>query len=195
MSILHCLNNKNWHPILFFMSYETKAAILVEKGKYKKAVKLITRSIKTDAKNLHLYRLRFEYAQFIPFDKLYHEVTEEFFRILLDREVSGNIIHDHYSLYLSTTQGKIGLNDAILLELSAKFAGYGFVNDAVYIINRMIRKNVKPIGLIDAIVSLVNFYLDSNQQQKATQYVQYMIDFFPQSPMTKYLVQVYKQAE
>jgi len=176
------------------MNYEIKAAILVEKGKYKRAVKLITKSIKLDPDNQHLYRLRFEYAQFIPFDKLYHQAAEEFFRMILQRDVSGNIIHDHYSVYLSTTQGRIGLTDDLLLELAAIFAGYSFVNDSVYIINRIIRKNVKPIGLVDAIVSLVNYYIDNKQKQKSTQYVQYMIDFFPKEAMTKYLVRVYKQA-
>lgn len=177
------------------MTYQDKAAILVEKGKYKRAVNLITKSIKTDPENQHLYRLRFEYAQFIPFDKLYHIATEEFFRVLLNREVSGNIIHDHYSVYLSTTQGRIGISDELLLELSAIFAGYGFENDSVYIINRVIRKKLKSHGLVDAIVSLVNFYIDNDQKQKSTQYVQYMIDFFPQDSMTKYLVRVYKQAK
>ncbi len=177
------------------MSYELKAAVLVEKGKYKRAVKLITKAIKADPENQHLYRLRFEYAQFIPFDKLYHHATEEFFRFILDRGVSGNVIHDHYSVYLSTTQGRINLTDELLLQLSGIFAGYRFVNDAVYIINRIIRKNVKPRGLIDAIVSLVNHYIDNDQKQKTTQYVQYMIDFFPDDPMTKYIVRVYKQSK
>ena len=177
------------------MSNEAKAAILVEKGKYKRAVRLITKSIRADPENQQLYRLRFEYAQFIPFDKLYHEATEEFFNLLLQRETSGNIIHDHYSVYLSTTQGRIGITDALLLELAAIFAGYSFTNDAVYIINRMIRKNVKPNGLVDAIVSLVNHYIGNAQKQKSTQYVQYMIDFFPKDPMTKYIVRVYKQSK
>lgn len=177
------------------MSYELKAAILVEKGKYKRAVKLITKSIKADPENQHLYRLRFEYAQFIPFDKLYHNAAEEFFRYIIDREVSGNVIHDHYSVYLSTTQGRIGLTDDLLLEMAAIFAGYRFVNDSVYIINRIIRKNIKPHGLVDAIVSLVNHYIDNGQKQKSTQYVQYMIDFFPSEPMTKYIVRVYKQSK
>ena len=177
------------------MSYELKAAILVEKGKYKRAVKLISKSIKADPENQHLYRLRFEYAQFIPFDKLYHNAAEEFFRFIIDREISGNVIHDHYSVYLSTTQGRIGLSDDLLLELAAIFAGYRFINDAVYIINRIIRKNIKPIGLVDAIVSLVNYYVDNHQKQKSTQYVQYMIDFFPTEPMTKYIVRVYKQSK
>jgi len=177
------------------MTYQDKAAILVEKGKYKRAVNLITKAIKTDPENQHLYRLRFEYAQFIPFDKLYHVATEDFFRMLLNREVSGNIVHDHYSVYLSTTQGRIGLSDELLLELSALFAGFGFENDSVYIINRIIRKKIKSPGLIDAIVSLVNFYIDNDQKQKSTQYVQFMIDFFPKDQMTKYLVRVYKQAK
>lgn len=177
------------------MTYQIKAATLVEKGKYKRAVKLITKSINIDPENQHLYRLRFEYAQFIPFDKLYHHASEEFFNLMLLREVSGNIIHDHYSVYLSTTQGRIGLSDNLLLRLSAIFAGYGFTNDAVYIINRSIRKKIKPIGLVNAIVSLVNYYIDNEQKQKATQYVQYMIDFFPDNEMTKYIVRVYKQAK
>lgn len=177
------------------MSYELKAATLVEKGSYKRAVKLISKSIKADPENQHLYRLRFEYAQFIPFDKLYHQAAEEFFQYSLNREVSGNVIHDHYSVYLSTTQGRIGLSDELLLELAAIFAGYKFVNDAVYIINRIIRKNAKPNGLINAIVSLVNYYVDNGQKQKSTQYVQYMIDFFPNDPMTKYIVRVYKQSK
>lgn len=177
------------------MSYEAKASILVEKGKFKRAIKLMTKAIKADPENHHLYRLRFEYGQFIPFDDLYHQATEEFFRILLDRDVSGNIIHDHYSVYLSTTQGRIGLTDDLLLELSAIFAGFGFENDAVYIINRVIRKSITSKKLIDAIVSLVNFYIDKDQKQKATQYVQYMIDFFPKDTMTRYIVKVYQQAK
>ena len=177
------------------MTYQVKAAILVEKGKYKRAVKLVTKSIKADPENQHLYRLRFEYAQFIPFDKLYHEAAEDFFRIMLYRSVSGNVIHDHYSVYLSTTQGRIGLSDDLLLELAAIFAGYAFENDAVYIINRIIRKSTKREGLIDAIVSLVNYYVDNGQKQKSTQYVQYMIDFFPKDQMTKYIVRVYKQSK
>ncbi len=170
------------------MSFEIKAATLVERGKYKKAVKLIQKAIKSDPENLRLYRLCFEYAQFMPFDKIYHQATEDFFRFSLYKEVSGNILHDHYSVYLSTTQGRIGLSDELLLEMAAIFAGYGFINDAVYLINRMIRKNIKPTGLIDAIVSLVNFYIGNNQKSKSTQYVQYLIDFFPKEPMTRYLV-------
>lgn len=176
------------------MSNEQKAAILVEKGKYKRAVNLITKVIKSDPENHHLYRLRFEYAQFIPFDKLYHQASEEFFRLLLDREVSGNIIHDHYSVYLSTTQGRIGLTDDLLLELAAIFAGYSFENDAVYIINRVIRKSIHSKKLVDAIVSLVNYFIGKGQKQKSTQYVQYMVDFFPKDPLTKYIVNVYKQS-
>jgi tetratricopeptide (TPR) repeat protein len=175
------------------MTYQVKAATLVEKGKYKRAVKLITKSIKADPENQHLYRLRFEYAQFIPFDKLYHHASEEFFALMLERNVSGNVIHDHYSVYLSTTQGRIGISDDLLLEMAGIFAGYGFENDAVYIINRIIRKSIKQEGLVDAIVSLVNYYIDNQQKQKATQYVQYMIDFFPDHMMTKYIVRVYKQ--
>lgn len=177
------------------MNYLDKAAILIEKGKYKRAVKLVSKSIAADPENQHLYRLRFEYAQFIPFDKLYHQAAQDFFQIILDRDISGNIIHDHYSVYLSTTQGRMGLSDDLLLRLSAIFAGYGFENDAVYIINRVIRKHIKSEGLIDAIVSLVNYFIDNGQKQKSTQYVQYMIDFFPTSHMTKYIVRVYKQAK
>ena len=177
------------------MNYHNKAAILVEKGKFKRAVKLMTKAIKQDIENEQLYRLRFEYAQFIPFDKLYHEAAEEYFSLLLANDVSGNIIHDHYSVYLSTTQGRIGLSDDLLLELAAIFAGYSFENDAVYLINRVIRRNLHPDSLVDAIVSLVNYFVDSKQKQKATQYVQYMIDFFPKHPMTRYLVRVYKQAK
>lgn len=177
------------------MPNQTKAALLVEKGKFKKAVQLITKSINTDRENQQLYRLRFEYGQFIPFDKLYHHAAEEFFQIMMTKDISGNVINDHYLVYLSTTQGRIGISDEILLKMSAIFAGYGFINDAVYIINRVIRKHVKPIGLVDAIVSLVNSYVDNDQKQKASQYVQYMVDFFPDHPMTKYIVRVYKQAK
>jgi len=177
------------------MSNELKASILVEKGKYKKAVNLITKAIKADPENHHLYRLRFEYAQFIPFDKLYHQASEEFFQMQLNMNISGNIIHDHYSVYLSTTQGRIGLTDQLLLRLSAIFAGFGFENDSVYIINRTIRKELKSESLVDAITSLVNYYIDKDQKQKSTQYVQYLIDFFPKNPMTKYVVRVYKQAK
>jgi tetratricopeptide (TPR) repeat protein len=176
------------------MSYEVKAAVLVEKGKYKNAVKLMSKAIKADPENHQLYRLRFEYAQFIPFDKLYHQATESFFRVILNKNFLGNIIHDHYSVYLSTTQGRLGLSDELLLELAAIFAGFSYENDAVYLINRTIRKEVKSDGLVDAIVSLVNFYIGKDQKQKSTQYVQYMIDFFPQNPMTKYIVRVYKQS-
>lgn len=177
------------------MNNEVKAATLVEKGKYKRAVKLITKSIKADPDNHYLYRLRFEYAQFIPFDKLYHEAAEEYFRDLLARNMSGNIIHDHYSVYMSTTQGRMNLTDELLVELAAIFAGFAFVNDAVYLINRMIRKSAKPEGLVDAVVSLVNYYIDDQQKQKATQYVQYLIDFYPAHPMTRYIVRVYKQSQ
>ncbi len=177
------------------MSYEDKAAILVEKGKFKRAIKLMSKAIKADPENHQLFRLRFEYGQYIPFDDLYHQAAEEFFRVLLNKDTSGNIIHDHYSVYLSTTQGRIGLSDDLLLELAAIFAGFSFENDSVYIINRVIRKSIKSEKLVDAIVSLVNYFIDKGQRQKSTQYVQYMIDFFPKNPMTKYIVRVYKQAE
>jgi tetratricopeptide (TPR) repeat protein len=177
------------------MSYQAKAAILVEKGKFKRAIKLMTKAINADPDNPQLYRLRFEYGQYIPFDEMYHNAAEDFFRLLLDNHTSGNIIHDHYSVYLSTTQGRIGLSDDLLLELAAIFAGFSFENDAVYIINRTIRKSIKSEKLIDAIISLVNFYIDKGQKSKATQYVQYMIDFFPKNAMTRYIVKVYKQAE
>ena len=177
------------------MTLEEKAAILVEKGKFKRAIKIMSKAIKTDPENHQLFRLRFEYGQYIPFDKLYHHAAEEFFRVLLDKETSGNVIHDHYSVYLSTTQGRIGLSDDLLLELSAIFAGFGFENDAVYIINRVIRKSIKSEKLIDAIVSLVNYFIDKGQKQKSTQYVQYMVDFFPKSPLTRYIVRVYKQSD
>jgi len=176
------------------MRNEDKAAILVSKGKFKRAIKLMSKAINADSENHQLYRLRFEYGQYIPFDKLYHQAAEEFFRVLLNKETSGNIIHDHYSVYLSTTQGRIGLTDDLLLELAAIFAGYSFENDSVYIINRVIRKSIKSEKLADAIVSLVNYYIDKGQKQKSTQCVQYMIDFFPKNPLTKYIVRVYKQA-
>lgn len=177
------------------MTLEAKAAILVEKGKFKRAIKLMSKAIKADPENHQLFRLRFEYGQYTPFDKLYHHAAEEFFQILLDKETSGNVIHDHYSVYLSTTQGRIGLSDDLLLELAAIFAGFGFENDAVYIINRVIRKSIKSEKLIDAIVSLVNYFIDKGQKQKSTQYVQYMVDFFPKSPLTRYIVRVYKQSD
>ncbi len=177
------------------MTYQIKAAALVEKGKFKRAVKLMTKSIKKDPENQNLYRVRFEYGQFIPFDKIYHHAAEEYFRFLLDRETTGYIIHDHYSVYLSTTQGRIGISDDLLLNLAAIFAGHGFENDAVYIINKIIRQKIKPPLLVDPIVALVNYYIDNGQKQKATQYVQYMIDFYPTHPMTRYIVGVYKQAK
>ena len=177
------------------MTYQEKAVSLVEKGKYKRALKLMTKAISLDPENHHLYRARFEYGQFIPFDKLYHHAAEEFFRLLLERHMSGNIIHDHYSVYLSTTQGRIGLTDDLLLDLAAIFAGYGFENDAVYIINKTIRSKIKSEKLVDAIVSLVNFYIDKGQKQKSTQYVQYLIDFFSSHPMTRYIVRVFKQSK
>ena len=177
------------------MSLEEKAAILVEKGKFKRAIKLMSKAIKADPENHQLFRLRFEYGQYIPFDKLYHDAAEGFFRVLLDKEASGNVMHDHYSVYLSTTQGRIGLSDDLLLEMAAIFAGFGFENDSVYIINRVIRKSIKSEKLIDAIVSLVNYFIDKGQKQKSTQYVQYMVDFFPESHLTRYIVKVYKQSE
>ena len=176
------------------MNYEEKAAFLVEKGSYKRAVKLMTKCIKNDPDDHRLYRIRFEYGQFIPFDKLYHEAAEDFFNDLLSRQASGNVIHDHYSVYMSTTQGRIALSDELLVNLAGIFAGYGFINDAVYLINRMIRKNAKPEGLVDAIISLVNYYIDNQQKQKSTQYVQYLVDFHPAHPMTRYIIRVYKQA-
>ncbi len=177
------------------MPNQAKAAILVKKGKYKRALRLITKSINADPENQQLYRLRFEYGQFIPFDKLYHHAAEEFFITMINKHVSGNVINDHYSVYLSTTQGRIGISNETLLQLAAIFAGYGFENDAVYIINRIIRNKAKPLGLVDAIISLVNFYVDNDQKRKSTQYVQYMVDFFPDHEMTKYIVRVYKQAK
>lgn len=172
-----------------------KAAILVEKGKYKRALKLMNKIIKSDPENQHLYRLRFEYGQFIPFDSLYHQASEEFFRMLLEKHVSGHILHDHYSIYLSTTQGRINLTPELLLEMAAIFAGYEYENDAVYLTNKFIRSNIKPPQIVDAIVSLVNYYVDKGQKSKASQYIHYMQNFFADHPMTNYLQMVYQQAE
>jgi hypothetical protein len=172
-----------------------KAAILVEKGKYKQALRLMNKVIKSDPENQHLYRLRFEYGQFIPFDNLYHHASEEFFRLLLNKNVSGHILHDHYSIYLSTTQGRINLTPELLLEMAAIFAGYEYENDAVYLTNKFIRSNIKPPQIVDAIVSLVNFYVDKGQKSKSQQYIHYMQNFFADHPMTKYIQMVYSQAE
>lgn len=171
-----------------------KAASLVEKGKYKKALKIMNKVIKSDPENQHLLRLRFECGQYIPFDNLYHNAAEEFFRMLVDKHVSGHILHDHYSIYLSTTQGRINLSPELLLEMASIFAGYEYENDAVYLTNKFIRTNVKPPQMVDAIVSLVNFYVDKGQKNKATQYVQYMEGFFPDHEMTKYIKMVYSQS-
>lgn len=171
-----------------------KAALLIEKGKYKRAVKLMDKVIKQNPDNQQLLRLRFDYGQFIPFDKLYHNASEEFFAHLIEKQASGHILHDHYSIYLSTTQGKINLNPELYLQMAAIFAGYEYENDAVFLTNKCIRSNANPPEMVPAIVSLVNYYIDKDQKRKASKYVDYIEKNFPKDEMTQYVKMVYSQA-
>ena len=166
----------------------SRAERYIEKGKYKQALKLLAKTQKKYETNLDLARIRFDYGKYIPFDDLHHQAAVDYFNLQIRFEVSGQKIHDDFAKYMSTTQGRIQLDEQTLIRLSVIFASYGFENNAVYLINRMIRAECKDQAFVDALVALINYFDEKDMHKKTDIYVDYLKFNFPNHEMTEYVL-------
>ncbi len=165
-----------------------RAEKFIEKGKYKKAMKLLGKTFVKYPNSLELARLRFEYGKYIPFDELHHEAAVDYFNLQMRFDVSGEKIHSDFVKYMTTTQGRINLDDETLSKLGVVFATHGFENNAIYIINGMMRKEVRNESFVDALVAIIN-YLDEKGVHKKTQsYKNYLKWHYPDHEMTRYIL-------
>ncbi len=165
-----------------------RAEKYIEKGKYKKAMKLLAKTFVKYPNSLDLARLRFEYGKYIPFDEFHHEAARDYFNLQMQFDVSGEKIHSDFVKYMTTTQGRINLDDETLSKLGVVFATHGFENNATYIINSMMRKETRILAFVDALVAIIN-YLDAKGIHKKTQsYKNYLKWHYPEHEMTKYIL-------
>lgn len=165
-----------------------RAEKYIEKGKYLKAMKLLKKTFEKYPNSLDLARLRFEYGKYIPFDETHHEAAIDYFNLQIQFDVSGEKIHADFVKYMTTTQGRIQLDDDTLIKLAVVFASHGFENNAVYIINQMMRKECKNPHLVDALVAMINYLDEKQDQKKAQNYVNYLKWHFKGHEMTEYIV-------
>lgn len=165
-----------------------RAERYIEKGKYKQALKLLAKTQKKYKTNLDLARIRFDYGKYIPFDDLHHQAAIDYFNLQIRYEVSSQKVHDDFAKYMSTTQGRIQLDDETLIRLSILFASHGFENNAVYLINRMIRTECTHSEFVDALVALINYFDEKDMTKKTAIYVDYLKFNFPQHEMTEYVL-------
>ncbi len=169
------------------MSPIKKAEKLVSKGKYKRALKILARTFKKYSSSLDLAKLRFEYGKFIPFDKLHHDAARDYFRLQIRYDVSAQKIHEDFVKYMTTTQGRISLDDELYIRLSIIFSANGFENNGLFLINQMIRVSCREPLFAEALVAMINYLDDKNHNKKSDYYKQYLIDNFPEHEMTHYI--------
>jgi hypothetical protein len=98
-----------------------RAESYIEKGNYKKALKILAKTFKKYPNSLDLARLRFEYGKYIPFDDYHHQAAIDYFNLQMQFDVSGEKIHSDFVKYMTTTQGRIQLDDETLVRLSVVF--------------------------------------------------------------------------
>jgi len=103
-------------------------------------------------------------------------------------DVSGEKIHNDFVKYMTTTQGRIQLDDETLVKLSVVFAANGFENNAVYIINNMIRKECELPEFIDALVAIINYLEEKGADKKTSSYINYLKWHYPDHEMTQYIL-------
>ncbi|MCF6300048.1 MAG: hypothetical protein L3J52_02855 [Proteobacteria bacterium] len=165
-----------------------RAEKYIEKGKYKKAMKLLAKTFKKYPSSLDLARIRFEYGKYIPFDDFHHEAAIDYFNLQMRFDVSGQRIHSDFSKYLTTTQGRISLDEDTLVRLSIVFAANGFENNAVYIINQMMRNGSRHEQFVDSLVAIINFLEDKGANKKSEPYKNYLKWNFSEHEMTRYIL-------
>ncbi len=165
-----------------------RAEKYINKGKYLKAMKLLHKTFRKYPNSLDLARLRFEYGKYIPFDDTHHQAAIDYFNLQIQFDVSGEKIHADFVKYMTTTQGRIKLNDDTLIKLAIVFASHGFENNAAYIINQMMRKKSTNPLMVDALVAIINYLDEKQDQKKAKNYVNYLKRHFTTHEMTEYLL-------
>ncbi len=165
-----------------------RAEKYIEKGNYKKAMKILANTFKKYPNSLDLARLRFEYGKYIPFDEFHHQAAIDYFNLQMQFDVSGEKIHADFVKYMTTTQGRIQLDNETLVKLSVVFAANGFENNAVYIINSMIRKECELPEFVDALVAIINFLEEKGAEKKTASYKNYLKWHYPDHEMTQYII-------
>ncbi|VAW44111.1 hypothetical protein MNBD_GAMMA02-760 [hydrothermal vent metagenome] len=165
-----------------------RAEKYIEKGNYKKAMKVLANTFKKYPNSLDLARLRFEYGKYIPFDDFHHQAAKDYFNLQMQFDVSGEKIHGDFVKYMTTTQGRIQLDDETLVHLSVVFAANGFENNAVYIINGMIRKECELPQFVDALVAVINYLEEKGADKKTASYKNYLKWHYPDHEMTHYIL-------
>jgi len=179
---------------VFFASGPEKIDKLIDKGRFKRAMKKLLRACRKNRSDLSLARRCFEVGQFIPFDKHYHQAASHYFSLALQQGTDGERLHDDYMVYTTTTQGRIDLPEDLLLKLAARFAAHGYENSAVFLIKNIMSKSPDNPHLPEAILALVNAYLARGQVKKAKFYVDHINAYFLGHDLMSYINQQYRRA-
>ena len=179
---------------VFFASGPEKIDKLIDKGRFKRAMKKLLKACRKNHSDLSLARRCFEVGQFIPFDKHYHQAANHYFTLALQQGVSGEQLHDDYMVYTTTTQGRIDLPEDLLLKLAANFAAHGHENSAVFLVKNIMNKSPENPQLPEAILALVNAYLTRGQIKKAKPYVDHVNAYFLGHDLMAYINQQYRRA-
>lgn len=179
---------------MFFASGPEKIDKLIDKGRFKRAMKKLLKVCRKNHTDLALARRCFEVGQFIPFDKHYHQAAAHYFSLALQNDVEGAKLHDDYMVYTTTTQGRIDLPEDLLLQLAANFAAHDYENSAVFLIKNIMNKSPQHPRLPEAILALVNAYLAKGQIKKAKTYVDHVNAYFLGHDLMSLINQQYRRA-
>lgn len=165
-----------------------KAERYMKLGKYHKAIKVLNKIFKKHPNSLDLAQLRFECGQYIPFDESHHQAAIDYFRLQVQFEVSPEKIHRDFVKYMTTSQGQINLNEETLIKLAIVFAKNDFEKNAVFIVNKMTRKESTHPLLASALINLVQYYERTDNLKKAEHYINYLKWRFPDHEKTAELI-------
>lgn len=165
-----------------------KAERYIKSGKYHKAMKVLNKIFKKHPNSLDLAQLRFECGQYIPFDENHHQAAIDYFRLQIQFEVSAEKIHSDFVKYMTTSQGRINISEDILIKLAAVFSKNDFEKNAVFIINKMTRKESTHPMLANALTDLIEYYERTKDLKKAENYINYLKWRFPDHEKTASLI-------
>jgi membrane associated rhomboid family serine protease len=126
---------------------------------------------------LQLYKV----LKFDPQSEDYHRITR---RIL---SLSGNDaktewqVHETFSDYIKTTDGKIRIPPDKLLSLATRLARAAYPENAERILLMLLRKRSNMPGLADALVTLAYAWQRSELEEKCQKYLNLVQKYFPHS--------------
>lgn len=161
-----------------------RAERYIESEKYHKAMKVLNKIFKKHPNSLDLAKLRFECGQYIPFDENHHQAAIDYFGLQIQFEVSAEKIHHDFVKYMTTSQNQINLDEQTLLKLAIVFAKSDFEKNAVFIVNKLTRKESTQPLLANALVELIQHYERADYLKKAEHYIDYLKWRFPEHERT-----------